>query len=422
MTPPIPPAPLTHPTLPASPTPPAESGGVQFSAPNPPPLTLYIHLPWCVRKCPYCDFNSHRAPKVLPEKEYADAIVADAEKVVPQVWGRRISAVFLGGGTPSLFSPDTLDSLLSRLRAVFTFAPDAEITMEANPGASDLARFPDFRAAGINRLSLGAQSFNDEALVRLGRVHDGQQARAAAARAAEVFGNFNIDLMFALPGADSRAALEDLQTAMSFSPPHLSLYQLTLEPGTPFFRAPPANLPGADLAADISDALTRTAEAAGWKRYEISAYARAGMECRHNMNYWLFGDYVGLGAGAHAKLTTRGEIRREARVKNPTDYVRRARAGDAVGESRVVRGRDAVFELMLNGMRLTAGIPSSLVLERAGTVVGMESALREAEARELIERDAFRIRPTARGLRFLNDLLELFLPEKESGEAALARQ
>ena len=228
--------------------------------------------------------------------------------------------------------------------------------MEANPGASDLARFSGFSRGGDQPPVAGAQSFNDEALARLGRVHNGQQARrAAAARAAEVFGNFNIDLMFALPGADSRAALEDLRIAMSFSPPHLSLYQLTLEPGTPFFRAPPAHLPGADLAADISDALTRTAEAAGWKRYEISAYARAGMECRHNMNYWLFGDYVGLGAGAHAKLTTRGDIRREARVKNPADYVRRARAGDAVGESRVVRGRDAVFELMLNGMRLTAG-------------------------------------------------------------------
>ena len=391
-------------------------------AQNPPPLTLYVHLPWCVRKCPYCDFNSHRAPKDLPQKEYADAIVADAETTIPQSWGRRISAVYFGGGTPSLFSPDIVDSLLSRLRAVFSFAPDAEITMEANPGAADLAGFADFRAAGVNRLSLGAQSFSDDALLRLGRVHDAKQARAAAARAAEVFGNFNIDLMFALPGANMQNALDDLRTAMSFSPTHLSLYQLTLEPGTPFHRTPPADLPQADSAAETGDALARTAEDAGWTRYEISAYARTGMECRHNLNYWLFGDYIGLGAGAHGKLTTRGEIQRQTRVKNPLDYIRRARAGDAVCERRTVRGRDAVFELMLNGMRLTAGIPSSLALERAGTIAGMEGALREAEARGLIARDAFRIRPTARGLRFLNDLLELFLPEKESGEAELMRQ
>ena len=384
--------------------------------PHPPPLTLYAHLPWCVRKCPYCDFNSHRAPRALPQKEYAAALLADAEAVLPRVWGRRIRAVYFGGGTPSLFSPEVLDSLLSGLRARFSFAPEAEITMEANPGASDLAMFPEFRAAGINRLSLGVQSFDDDALARLGRVHDGAQARRAAERAAEVFGNFNLDLMFALPGRGLAAALEDFRIAESFSPPHLSLYQLTLEPGTPFFRAPPAGLPDADTAAETGDALALAAAAGGWRRYEVSAFARKGMECRHNLNYWLFGDYAGLGAGAHAKLTVGGVIHREARVKDPAEYMRRALAGDAAAERRIVRGREAVFELMLNGMRLTGGIPSALALERAGTVAGMESALQEAEARGLVSRDAFRIRPTERGTRFLNDLVELFLPETNSAE------
>ena len=377
---------------------------------KPPPLTLYVHLPWCARKCPYCDFNSHRAPREIPEKEYADALLTDAESAVPQVWGRRMEAVYFGGGTPSLFSPEVLDSLLSRLRALFPFAPDAEVTMEANPGASDLARFPDFRAAGINRLSLGAQSFRDDALAKLGRVHDGKQARAAAERAAEIFPNFNIDLMLALPGDGIREALDDLQVALSFAPPHLSLYQLTLEPGTPFFRAPPEGLPDADATADICDAAARAAERSGRRRYEVSAYALPGMECRHNMNYWLFGDYLGLGAGAHGKITMRGEIQREARTRHPAEYMRLARAGGAVRERKTSRGREAVFELMLNAMRLTDGIPTALALERAGTTAGMESALREGEERGLIARDAFRIRPTERGLRFLNDLLELFLP------------
>ena len=377
---------------------------------KPPPLTLYVHLPWCARKCPYCDFNSHRAPREIPEREYADAVLTDAECAVPQVWGRRMEAVYFGGGTPSLFSPEVLDSLLSRLRALFPFAPDAEVTMEANPGASDLARFPDFRAAGINRLSLGAQSFRDDALTKLGRVHDGKQARAAAERAAEIFPNFNIDLMLALPGDGVREALDDLQVALSYAPPHLSLYQLTLEPGTPFFRTPPEGLPDADATADICDAAARAAEQSGRRRYEVSAYALPGMECRHNMNYWLFGDYLGLGAGAHGKITTRGEIQREARTRHPAEYMRLARAGDAVSERKTSRGREAVFELMLNAMRLTDGIPTALALERAGTTAGMESALREGEKRGLIARDAFRIRPTERGLRFLNDLLELFLP------------
>ena len=392
--------------------------------PNLPPLTLYAHLPWCARKCPYCDFNSHRAPDNIPQKEYADAMLADAESVVPRVWGRRVSAVYFGGGTPSLFAPEVLDSLLSRLRAVFHFAPDAEITMEANPGAADLARFADYRAAGVNRLSLGAQSFKDESLRKLGRIHDGKQAQRAAAKAAEVFDNFNIDLMFALPGANETDALNDLRIAMSFSPPHLSLYQLTLEPGTPFFDSPPNDLPDADAAADIGDATAQAAEAKGWRRYEVSAFARAGMECRHNLNYWMFGDYIGLGAGAHGKLTTRDEIRRETRVKNPMEYIRRAKSGDALRERRTTKGRDAVFEMMLNGMRLTDGIPASLAAERAGTTAGMERALRQAEARGLIARDAFRIRPTARGLRFLNDLLELFLPELDRvcGEAEMVRR
>ena len=382
--------------------------------PTPPPLTLYVHLPWCARKCPYCDFNSHLAPRELPEREYIAALLADAETTLPQTWGRRVAAVYFGGGTPSLFSPDAMDELLSGLRARFPLSPDAEVTMEANPGASDIARFAEYRAAGINRLSLGAQSFNDDALSRLGRVHDAKQSRLAAERAAQVFENFNLDLMFAPPGGTTQTALDDLRIAASFSPAHLSLYQTTLEPGTPFFRNPPAGMPSPDNAADIGDAAFALAEDAGWERYEVSAFARSGMECRHNLNYWLFGDYIGIGAGAHGKLTVGGKIHREARIKNPSEYMRRAKDGGAVCESKVVRGREAVFELMLNALRLTNGFPSALIAERAGTVAGAEAGLREAEARELIERDATRIRPTERGLRFLNDLTVLFLPDAES--------
>lgn len=380
----------------------------------PPPLALYIHLPWCAKKCPYCDFNSHKAPAQIPEKQYAETLLADAETFLPEVWGRRPVSVFIGGGTPSMFSPEAVDALLCGLRARGLLPPDAEITLEANPDSADAAKFAEFAAAGINRLSLGAQSFNDNALAALGRIHDGKTAKRAAEAAARVFGNFNIDLMHALPGQSPEAAVLDLKTALAFNPPHLSLYQLTMEPGTPFFRRPPPLLPPPDSAADIGDAVFAAAENAGFCRYEISAFARPGKECRHNMNYWLFGDYAGIGAGAHGKTTAAGKIFRHARIKHPGEYMRRIAAGESAAESRPVPTQDAAFEFMLNALRLPAGFPPSLFLERTGAnISALEKTMRSCENDGLLFRDAQNIKPTAKGLRYLNDMLARFLPDEK---------
>lgn len=376
----------------------------------PPPLTLYLHLPWCIRKCPYCDFNSHRAGAELPEAEYVAALLADAESVIPQVWGRRIVAVYFGGGTPNLFSPFAMDKLLCRLRALFNIAADAEITMEANPGANCGERFAEYRALGISRLSLGAQSFDDDLLRAIGRVHCGDTAKKAAQAAARVFDNFNIDLMHALPGQSEQSALNDINTAADFAPAHLSLYQLTLETGTPFFRRPPPDLPDEDETANISDAVDNCAIGRGFGRYEVSAFAKKGMECMHNLNYWLYGDYIGIGAGAHGKITTGGTITRTARVKNPAEYMRRAKNGDAIAKQRQVAGRDAVFEFMLNALRLTGGFAvNDLTARTAMTTAAVETQLQNAEDEQLITRTITHIKPTARGLRFLNELLVRFL-------------
>ncbi|MGI9296407.1 MAG: radical SAM family heme chaperone HemW [Gammaproteobacteria bacterium] len=381
----------------------------------PPPLSLYAHLPWCARKCPYCDFNSHRAPAEIPEKEYIRALLADAESALPAVWGRRVSSVFIGGGTPSLFSPEAVDSLLRGLRTLSLLPPECEITLEANPGSSDAAKFAEFAAAGINRLSLGAQSFDDRALSAIGRIHDGAEARRAARAAAEAFDDFNIDLMHSLPGQSAEDARADVQTALSFCPPHLSLYQLTLESGTPFFRRPPRLMPPPDDAADIGDAAQDAACDAGFRRYEISAFARAGRECRHNLNYWRFGDYVGIGAGAHGKITAAGKIVRQSRIKNPREYMRCVfadGAGSAVAESREVAGADAAFEFMLNALRLPDGFAPAMLAERAGVRIGaVEHILDSCEQDGLLFRDAHIIRPTENGLRHLNEMLARFLPE-----------
>ncbi len=385
----------------------------------PPPLALYLHFPWCVRKCPYCDFNSHKAPEDLPEEEYVRALLADAERALPDVWGRRVCAGYFGGGTPSLFSPRALEKLLSGLRALFNIAPDMELTMEANPGSADAGRFAEYRALGVSRLSLGAQSFDDGMLAAIGRAHDGAQAKKAAEQAAAVFDNFNLDLMHALPGQTEAMALADLRTAADFSPRHLSLYQLTLEPGTPFFRRPPARLPDCDSAAQTGEALAAEAESLGYCRYEVSAFAREGGECAHNLNYWRFGDYLGLGAGAHGKVTVAGRIFRQARIKDPREYMRRALAdggdnADAVGERREVCGGEAAFEFLLNALRLVDGFAPGDLFARAGaTTAVVESQLQIAECEGLIERTPSRIRPTVRGARFLNDLLALFLPPEE---------
>ena len=374
-------------------------------------IGLYAHLPWCLRKCPYCDFNSHRAPRALPQTEYIDALTRDIESALPDIWGRRVSTVYLGGGTPSLFAPAAIDLLLSRIRALLPLAPDAEITIEANPGAADAERFAGFAEAGINRVSLGAQTFDDDALRVLGRAHDAAAARRAARAAVESFPRVNIDLMHGLPGQSPAAAARDIDIAAEFEPEHLSLYQLTLEPGTPFFRAPPPAMPGHDSAAAVADAALAAAQKHGYERYEVSAFARApAARCRHNLHYWRFGDYLGVGAGAHGKLTIDGRIWRDERIKNPAAYMRAA-GGAKAATRRAVAPREAAFEFFLNALRLPEGFAVADFLPRAGvSLAALEKPLAEAERRGLIERDAFRVRPTEIGIRFLNETLELFLP------------
>lgn len=375
-----------------------------------PPLALYVHFPWCVRKCPYCDFNSHEAQSgAFPETAYLDALRADLEQALPLVWGRKIHTVFIGGGTPSLLSAAGLDRLLSDVRALLPLNADAEITLEANPGTFEAAKFAQFRASGVNRLSIGIQSFNDAHLKELGRIHDSASARAAVDIAAQTFDKFNLDLMYALPRQTLAECQADIETALAYAPPHLSLYHLTLEPNTLFAKFPPP-LPDDDSSADMQDwLLARTAEA-GYGRYEVSAYARDGHRSRHNLNYWQFGDYLGIGAGAHSKLSFPNRILRQMRYKHPATYIERALAGNAVQEEREVGPDDLPFEFMLNTLRLVDGFAVPEFAERTGLQLGtIEPMLNAAEQRGLITRDHTRIAPTARGLNFLNDLQELFL-------------
>lgn len=376
-----------------------------------PPLTLYLHLPWCVRKCPYCDFNSHAA-EAIPEAAYIDALLADLESALPDIWGRKIHAVFFGGGTPSLFSPEGIDRILTGVRTLTPLLPDAEITLEANPGTAEAGRFAGFRAAGVTRVSLGIQSFDPRHLAALGRIHDDREAYAAAELAATHFETFNLDLMYALPGQSPGEALTDIETALRFAPPHLSAYHLTLEPNTPFGHTPPPDLPDNDAAADMQQAIeTRLAEA-GMMHYETSAFARAGHICRHNLNYWQFGDYLGIGAGAHGKLSFRDRIVRQMRVKHPQQYMKAVAARAHVAESRVLARGDLPFEFMMNALRLNAGVPGALFEARTGLPLAVcADALRLARERGLLEADAGALRPSARGQRFLNTLLTLFLAD-----------
>ena len=380
-----------------------------------PPLTLYIHFPWCVKKCPYCDFNSHEhadGVDAIPEAAYVDALVADLDRVVPQVWGRRVHAVFIGGGTPSLMSPAALDRLLSEVRARLVLEADAEITLEANPGTVEAERFAAYRALGINRLSLGIQSFDDRFLKALGRIHDGDEAKRAVEIALASFDNINLDLMYALPGQSAADAARDVALARGFGPTHLSLYQLTLEPNTVFAKYPP-RLPDEDVAEAIEEAIASEVTRGGWKRYEVSAYAEPGRESRHNLNYWNFGDYLGIGAGAHAKLSFPDRVVRQTRVRNPAVYLERAARAMQPFEEHAVDAKDLPFEFMLNAMRLVEGIPLRRFEERTGaSIATIEPQLRAAEAKGLMGRDALRLWPTAIGLRFLNDLQEMFLPRR----------
>lgn len=392
---------------------PAPAAGIAVERPQlaaPPPLTLYVHFPWCVRKCPYCDFNSHAVrDEGIPEAAYLDALEADLQGALPQVWGRRVHSVFIGGGTPSLLSAAGLDRLLTTVRMLLPLDPLAEITLEANPGTVEAGRFRDYRAAGVNRLSLGIQSFDDHQLQRLGRIHDGTEARAAIDTALAHFERVNLDLMYALPEQTVDQALADVDTALGFGVSHLSCYHLTLEPNTPFHHSPPP-LPDADLAADMQEAIEARLAEAGFIHYETSAFARPGQECRHNLNYWTFGDYLGIGAGAHGKLSSHEGIVREMRHKHPGRYLEAATRGAFVQERREVGVAELPFEFMMNALRLTEGFPSALFTAHTGLPLAMvEAELIAARQRGLVEIDAERIRPTTRGRHFLNDLLTLFL-------------
>lgn len=377
-----------------------------------PPLALYVHLPWCLRKCPYCDFNSHewREGGSLPQAQYLDALRADLEAVLPLVWGRKIHSIFIGGGTPSLFSPDAIDRLLADVRALLPLEPACEITLEANPGTFERDRFRGFREAGVTRLSIGVQSFDDAKLRALGRVHDRAQAIAAVEEACECFETFNLDLMYALPGQTLAECEVDLRQALAFRPPHLSVYHLTLEPNTYFAKFPPA-VPDEDLASEMLDRIVERTGEAGLVRYEVSAYARPGHACAHNLNYWRFGDYLGIGAGAHSKLSFPHRVVRQVRFREPARYMQAALAGQAVAQDEEVRREDLPFEFMLNALRLREGFELVRFTERTGLpVTVIARALEEAERRGLIERDLQRVWPTDRGFDFLSDLQALFLP------------
>lgn len=376
-----------------------------------PPLSVYVHVPWCVRKCPYCDFNSHAAPAEIPERAYLDALRADLEQALPSIWGRQVISVFLGGGTPSLLSAAVLDELLAMLRAYLNVWPDAEITMEANPGTAEAGRFLDYAASGVNRLSLGIQSFDDAQLKKLGRIHDADQARAAIEMAQRAVSRVNLDVMFALPGQDLAACLRDVEQAVSFGTEHLSLYHLTLEPNTVFAKYPP-EVPDDDTSAAMQDAVEARLAAAGLQRYEVSAYAKPGARSRHNMNYWEFGDYLGIGPGAHGKLSFHDRIVREARLRSPETWMANAMARDGshIAESRQVGPDELPFEFMLNVLRLKDGVTTSSFEERTGlSLAVMSRALQAASAKGLLDPDPTRLRASPLGWRFLNDLQEMFL-------------
>ena len=384
-------------------------GTLQLSAL--PPLSLYVHLPWCLKKCPYCDFNSHEAQGELPEQRYLDALMADLEASLSLIWGRTVHSIFIGGGTPSLFSPQAIDRLLGDIRARLRLEPDCEITLEANPGTFEKHRFKAFRSAGVTRLSVGVQSFDDRHLKTLGRVHDRAQAIAAVEEAAQAFDTFNLDIMYALPGQTLENLEQDMQQALALQPPHISIYHLTVEPNTYFAKYPPA-LPEDDDAYAMLDRITEMTATAGMDRYEISAYAKPGHRCWHNLNYWQFGDYLGIGAGAHSKLSFAHRVVRQVRFREPRLYMDKALAGTPVAQDSEVSRADLPFEFMLNALRLREGFKLQDFAERTGLpLTAIQAGLVEAERKGLIVRDFARVKPTERGFDFLNDLQALFLAD-----------
>jgi oxygen-independent coproporphyrinogen-3 oxidase len=378
-----------------------------------PPLSVYVHLPWCLKKCPYCDFNSHewRGDDLADaENRYINALMADLDASLPLIWGRSVQTVFIGGGTPSLFSPQGIERLLAEMRARLRLVADAEITLEANPGTFEKDRFKAFRQAGVTRLSIGVQSFDDRFLKPLGRVHDAEQALAAVSEAARCFETFNIDLMYALPGQNMQDLARDLEQALSFSPPHLSVYHLTIEPNTVYAKFPPQGLPDEDLAYEMLDLITERTGQAGLGRYEVSAYARAGHRCEHNLNYWQFGDYLGLGAGAHGKLSFAHRIMRTVRWREPQRYMEGALGGQALSQADEVRRADLPFEFMLNALRLRDGFDLSMYTERTGLPISsVQQALIQAEQKGLVQIIGKQLRPTELGFDFLSELQALFL-------------
>ena len=378
-----------------------------------PPLSLYVHVPWCIRKCPYCDFNSHALKGELPEAEYLEALQADLEQALPLIWGRQIVSVFIGGGTPSLLSAQAVDQMLGMFRAMLNVWPGTEITLEANPGTAEAARFQAYAAAGVSRLSLGVQSFNDAALTALGRVHDGRQALAAIDMAKNAFDRINLDLMFGLPGQSREESLLDLDTALEHEPGHLSLYQLTLEPNTVFAKYPPA-LPDEDTIALMQEAMAPRLQAAGFEQYEVSAWARPDQQAIHNVNYWEFGDYLGLGPGAHSKLSFPDRVIRQERRRQPESWMQHAIRHDAshISLDRRIRADEFPFEFMLNVLRLKDGVPLSLYFERTGQPMkSIGDQLVRARERGLLQNSALHLRATPLGWRFLNELQAEFLAD-----------
>ncbi|MFC1749231.1 radical SAM family heme chaperone HemW [Pseudomonadota bacterium] len=379
-----------------------------------PPLSLYIHIPWCVRKCPYCDFNSHENKHSVSEKQYVAALIADLDQELPEIWGRQLHSIFIGGGTPSLFSAEAIDELLCGIRARLPFTADTEVTLEANPGAIEANKFQEFHAAGINRLSIGVQSFNDDALQRIGRIHGRKEAIRAAELAHDAgFDNFNLDLMFGLPQQSLKQALEDINTAISLEPTHLSHYQLTLEPNTEFHHQPPV-LPKDELLWDMQDKCQEKLAIGNYGHYEVSAYAKPNRQCQHNLNYWQFGDYIGIGAGAHGKISNAQfqTITRHVKRRHPQEYLQHASNELRCSSRNNLSQKDTGFEFMLNALRLKEGFASSLFAAHTGLPIStVEAPLKQAEEQALIEWTATHIRPTEKGAAYLNDLLQLFLPE-----------
>ncbi|HYN53344.1 MAG TPA: radical SAM family heme chaperone HemW [Methylotenera sp.] len=377
-----------------------------------PPLSLYIHIPWCVKKCPYCDFNSHESRHKngeIPEAAYVDALIADLELATPKIWGRKIRSIFFGGGTPSLFSADAIDKILSHVRMLTPLEFDAEITLEANPGTVDSAHFSGYKQAGVNRLSLGIQSFNNEYLKSLGRIHDSQQAYDAVILALKTFDQVNCDIMYGLPNQSLADALEDAETAIALNPAHLSFYHLTLEPNTPFYRTPPS-LPDDDTSSDMQIAIERLLANHGYEHYETSAFAKKGKQAKHNLNYWQFGDYLGIGAGAHSKLSYHDKITRETRPKHPKAYMEQAVQGKAVEREWVISRDELGFEFMMNALRLMDGVPLALFQQRTGlNLHTLDAAIKKAQNKGLLIIANGNMQPTLLGQRFLNELLELFL-------------